>query len=605
MKTNLTEFADKVRETADIVDIIGSSIALKRSGASYKGLCPFHKEKTPSFHVHPGKQLFHCFGCGVGGDVIKFLMLFDRINYRIAIEQLANRLGLPIPDLISQPKEEGLEKRRRAILEVNQFALEFYQKILETSEAKGARDYLEKRGVSRELIRTFRIGFAPDRWEDLLTASKKKGYSAPLLEEAGLALPGKKSGSYYDRFRGRIIFPIFNLQGQCVGFGGRILGEGEPKYINSPESEVYKKGKILYGLNIAREQLREDQPVLLVEGYMDLIALYKHGFQTGAATLGTALTDDQARLLKRFTKEVVFVYDGDAAGQKAMIRGCEVFLGQSLSVKVVILPDLDDPDTFLSRHGKEEFSRILETKRDFIDFFLETGRKSYNLNTPEGKINILDLLKPMLSRVHQPILFDDYIRRLSEALKIESKLILRHIKARTTTSLSRIRETIQQQVSSDIPLLEMIFLKIFLEYPALRNQANEYINPEWLTSPQVKKYMDLIMKEQIEELPEIQEYTRILTQATEEEGKLLRELAFCEFEQEVDLDFLIFLINRIHMTFEARIRHNLVLEIQKKEKQGGTENQDISILTDLIHNKTKDIWETRKNLFHKEGNSVS
>lgn len=605
MKTSLTEFADKVRETADIVDIIGSSVALKRSGASYKGLCPFHKEKTPSFNVHPGKQLFHCFGCGVGGDVIKFIMLFDRVNYRSAIEQLSHRLGLPIPELISQPREEGLEKRRRAILEVNQFALDHYQRQLKTREAKGARDYLQERGITSDLIGLFRIGFAPDRWDDLLTASRKKGYSASLLEAAGLALPGKKSGSHYDRFRGRIIFPIFNIQGQCVGFGGRILGEGEPKYINSPESEVYKKGKILYGLNLAREHLRQDQPVLLVEGYMDLIALYKHGFQTGAATLGTALTDDQARLLKRFTKEVVFVYDGDEAGQKAMIRGCEVFLGQSLSVKVVILPDLDDPDTFLSKHGTAEFTQILETKKDFIDFFLETGRKSYDLNTPEGKINLLDLLKPLLSRVHQPILFDDYIRRLSEGLKLEPKLILRHIKARTTSSLRQIRETIQQQISGNIPLLEMIFLKIILEYPDLRSQAYEYIKPEWLSSPQIEKYMDFIMKEQTSETTEPLDYTRILNQITEEEGRLLRELAFCDFEQEVDSDFLTLLINRIRLNYEAQIRHNLVLEIQKKEKQGGGESQDISDLTDLIHDKTKEIWQTRKNLFHKEEKSVS
>ncbi|MBN1901611.1 DNA primase, partial [Candidatus Sumerlaeota bacterium] len=596
MKTNLTEFAEKVRETANIVDIIGSSISLKRSGASYKGLCPFHKEKTPSFHVHPGKQLFHCFGCGVGGDVIKFIMLFDRLDYRNAIEQLAHRIGLPMPELVSQPKEEGLEKRRRAIFEVNQFALERYQRMLKSPEANAARDYLVKRGITGELIRRFGIGYAPDRWDDFLVAAGKKGFSASLLEEAGLVLPGKKGGNFYDRFRGRIIFPIFNLQGQCVGFGGRILDKGEPKYINSPESEVYKKGKLLYGLNLAREQLREDQPVLLVEGYMDLIALYKHGFQTGVATLGTALTDDQARLLKRFTKEVVFVYDGDEAGQKAMIRGCEVFLGQSLSVKVVTLPEMDDPDTFLAKHGKEQFSNILETKRDFLDFFLETGRKMYNLNTPEGKINMLDLLKPMLSRVHQPILFDDYIRRLSEALKIELKLILKHIKARTTTSLNQIRETIQKQVTSDIPLLEMILLKILVEFPDLRSLVHEYMNPDWLTSPQVKKYMEILLKEQTGEFPETGEYSRMLTEAPEEDGRFLRELAFCEFEQKVDPDFLSLLMRRIHMAYESQVRHNLVLEIRNKEINGQKQEHDITALTDIIHNKTKDIWKTRKNL---------
>ena len=598
LKTSLTEFTNKVRDAADIVEIIGSFVPLKKTGASFKGLCPFHKEKTPSFHVHPGKQVFHCFGCGVGGDIVKFWMMHERVNFRTALEHLAHRLGIPIPRLTAQPQDEIQEKRIRNILSVNQFALEYFERLLNSAPGKSAREYLDKRGVPDRLRKQFHLGYAPDRWEDLITAARNKGYSTELLQSAGLALPGKKAGGFYDRFRGRIIFPILNIQGECVAFGGRILGEGEPKYLNSPETEVYKKGKLLYGLNIAKDSLRNEEPALVVEGYMDLIALHKFGFTTGVATLGTALTEDQARILKRFTREILFIYDGDEAGQTAMIRGCEVLLGQSLIVKVVTLPDLEDPDTFLGKHGTEAFKQILEQRKDFLDFFLEVGRKKYNINTPEAKIRILELFKPILGRVYQPILFDDYTRRLAEGLRLEQNLIARYIRS-TGGAAQAAGEMIHEHISQNITLVEKGLLKILIENPELRTHAMSHINREWISSPLVRKFLDLLLDVAQDETRAEISLSNLLEESTEDEGQFLREIIFYEIGDRANTELLSLVLNRLRMTYESSIRHTLVLEIQKLERDGNKEMEKLLSIADGIHDKTRKIWETRRTLFKR------
>jgi len=599
MKTSLREFAAKVRETADIVDIIGSVIPLKRTGSTFKALCPFHREKTPSFNVHPVRQIFHCFGCGIGGDVIKFWMMHERLDFRSAVETLAHRLGLPIPELSTTPEDVSREKKRRLLFEVNQFALKYYKKRLETKSGVEAREYLSRRGVEQELCENFQLGWATENWDDFLTAAGKNGYSSELLHEAGLILTGKTKGSFYDRFRGRIIFPILDLQGHCVAFGGRILSmsSDEPKYLNSPETDTYKKGKILYGLHLAREALRGEQPALLVEGYMDIIALYKYGFTTGVASLGTALTEDQARLLKRFTKEVIFIYDGDEAGQQAMLRGCEVLLGQSLLVGVVVLPEKDDPDTFLAHHGAKTLQSLIEKRIDFLDFFLETGRKKFNINTPEGKIAVLDMLKPILEQVHQPIMFNDFTMRLSSGLKLEQKLIIQHIRAKSENMKKSVGEIIYKQAKEGIPILELGLLKILIENPDLRETVQQELDSDWLTNPVVKTFIQRLLQP-TSGGEEINNYTGLEEHVSEEEAQLLREIAFLDtlLPEEPGREMLPIILKRLHIDHEAKSRHNMVMEIQKLEKEMGAD-KDTSGLTDGIHKKTLQIWQTRKNLF--------
>ena len=597
MKTSLREFAAKVRETADIVDIIGSVIPLKRTGSTFKALCPFHREKTPSFNVHPAKQIFHCFGCGIGGDIIKFWMLHERLDFRSAVENLARRLGLPVPELSATPEDVSKEKKRRLLFEVNEFALKYYKKRLETKAGVEAREYLSRRGVEQELCEDFQLGWATENWDDFLAAAGKNGYSSELLHEAGLILPGKTKGSFYDRFRGRIIFPILDLQGHCVAFGGRILTSGEPKYLNSPETETYKKGKVLFGLHLAREALRGEQPALLVEGYMDLIALYKFGFTTGVASLGTALTEDQARLLKRFTKEVIFIYDGDEAGQQAMLRGCEVLLGQSLLVGVVVLPEKDDPDTFLARHGAKTLQSLIEKRIDFLDFFLETGRKKFNINAPEGKIAVLDMLKPILEQVHQPIMFNDFTMRLSSELKLDQKLIIQHTRAKSENMKKSVGEVIYKQAKEGIPLLELGLLKILIENPDLREAVQQELNPDWLTNPIVKAFIQRLLQS-ASGGQEISNYTGLEEHVSEEEAQLLREITFLDtlMPEEPGGKMLPIILKRLHIVHEAKSRHNMVMEIQKLEREMSAD-KDTSGLTDGIHQKTLQIWQTRKNLF--------
>ena len=595
MKSTLKEFSTEVRDAADIVDVVGSFVSLKRSGSGYKGLCPFHNEKTPSFHVHPGKQIFHCFGCGVGGDVIKFWMQHEKVGFRVALEQLGRKYNISIPRFSSRETDDKEERIRRVLLAVNEFALNYFHNRLNSEAGKAAREYLQKRGIDEEIIDRFKLGFAPDGWENILKAADKNGYSAKAVKAAGLALPGKKkTGHFYDRFRKRVMFPVFDLQGNCVAFGGRILGDGEPKYLNSPETKVYHKGRVLYGLNIAKNSLRQDQPALLVEGYMDLIALNRFGFSNAAATLGTALTEQHARLLKRFTHEVIFLYDGDEAGQRAMLRGCEVLLSQSLGVKVLILPEGEDPDTFLAKHGADAFREFIDHKKDFLDFFLAAGKKRFNIQTPEGKIGVLDMLRPALNRIHHPILLDDYSRRLGEALSLDQSLIKRHLRSRSSRTRSETGENIRKLTSENIPVIESGFLKIIIETSSLRREAAQNLELEWISSERIRNLVQKTLEEQEESIT----YSTLQDAVSEEDGAFLRKLALNDsiVSEGADAEILRFVLRRLELEHKKRIRHQLVMEAKKMDAEK-EEGADIKTITDSIHQNSRDVLEKRKFLF--------
>lgn len=594
LKTSLTEFAQKVREEADIVDIIGTFVRLKRSGSGYKGLCPFHKEKTPSFHVHPGKQIFHCFGCGVGGDVIKFWMMHERVRFTEAAEQLAHRLGIPIPRFTFSKKDESAEKTRRDLLAVNEFALGYFRKIFSSTEGRKAQLYLKDRGLTKELVDRFSIGFAPDGWENLIRAAEKKGFSPEILEKAGLVLPGKKGSGYYDRFRNRVIFPIFDVQGRCVAFGGRILGEGEPKYLNSPETDIYKKGKLLYGLNLARRELTETSPALIVEGYMDLIALHKYGFTRCAATLGTALTDGHARLLKRYVREVIFIYDGDEAGQNAMIRGCEVLLGRSLSVSVVMLAEGDDPDTFLQKHGSEEFQDILDQKKDFLEFYLDIISEKHDFKSAAGKISALEALKPVMDRVVQPVLFKDCIRRISERLRLEENVVIRHLRTRSRYRREAAEEIIQRQTVK-CSAVEAGFLRLVVDHPELRKEAEPVFREKWIFSPLVMKNVEKIYTESEKE----HTFETLIESSEESEQAFLREIFFMEsFEMEPRV-LLTHLMKRLQALHTERTRRKMIEDLKKLEETSEKDDQSENI-TKMIHENSRRIIEVRSTFSSKE-----
>jgi len=414
------EVIDRVREATDIVEVIGQSVALKRSGANFKGLCPFHQEKTPSFTVHAGKQIYRCFGCGAGGNVFNFLMQRQGLGFVEAVKQLAQRAGIALPE-DGQDAAEAQEKsrhRERLLDLLDQAAAWYRRQLKETPEANEARLYASQRGLGEESQEAFRLGYAPRDAGTLIRAAAAKGWDESLLMEAGLLSKGE-DGRIYARFRSRLLYPICNPAGRVVGFGGRLLGPGEPKYLNSPETPVFSKGSLLYALPQARDAIMRRRQALLVEGYMDALACHQAGLPFAVATLGTALGEAHAKLLKRYADEVALVYDSDAAGVAAARRGSEVLLAAGLSVKVLSVPGAKDPDEFLKARGRQAFEQALAQALSAPAFFVQSslsqmgGLDKADLHARAG---ILQGLFPLLALFPTAVEADGHLREAARAL---------------------------------------------------------------------------------------------------------------------------------------------------------------------------------------------
>lgn len=389
------ETIQEIRDRVDIVEVVSRYLPLKRSGANYQGLCPFHQEKTPSFNVNSARQIFHCFGCGVGGNVFSFLMRMEGLNFPEAVRQLADKVGVEIEEHEKSPEDirrlESIERLAR----INEAAGEFYhQLLLKENAGTVGRKYLRARGYEGETVRTFRLGFAPEGWETLKNNLSSK-FATADLRRTGLLRPGKQGRGDYDLFRNRLLFPIHDLKGRIVAFGGRVLDDSLPKYINSPETELYHKGKVLYGLHQARESIRQSDQVMVVEGYFDVLALHQAGFPNTVATCGTALTQDHARLLKRFANKILLIFDQDAAGINAMFRAMDVLLPSGLTVSVVMLPAGEDPDSLVNSKGRNGFQSFLDAARPVLEVFIEKQLKSHD-ESAEGRARAA---KQILSRL--------------------------------------------------------------------------------------------------------------------------------------------------------------------------------------------------------------
>ncbi len=376
-------FVDEVRRKNDIVEVISEYIPLKRAGKNYKALCPFHTEKTPSFIVSPDKQIFHCFGCGVGGDVIGFVMKIERISFQDAVLRLAERAGMSLKDIDPAMLTREARERER-IYKLNELALYFFESNLWGEEGSEALSYLKRRGISFPTIKAFRIGYAPLSRDALLNFMIKKGIYPEELVRAGL-VSSSLDGKHYDKFRGRVIFPIMDERGRILGFGGRSLTGEEPKYLNSPETPVFSKKKILFGIDKALKYARSEDRIVLVEGYMDMIKLFQEGIRFTIASLGTSLTERQASLIARYVSRVFIAYDADSAGESATLRGLSLLINKGLRVSVVELPRGSDPDEFVSEHGREAFENLLDRARSFWEFRMEIIFRDYNPSDMENK----------------------------------------------------------------------------------------------------------------------------------------------------------------------------------------------------------------------------
>ncbi|SKC79475.1 DNA primase [Maledivibacter halophilus] len=407
------ELIKEVSERNDIVEIVSEYVSLKKSGKNYKGLCPFHNEKTPSFIVSEDKQLFHCFGCGQAGDVIKFVMEKENLDFIDALELLAERCNIDLSEYTNNNYNKEKANRKNKLYKINREAAIYFFRNLNKNHNKGI-EYLQNRGLSTEIIKKFGLGYSINEWERLNRYLLSKGYSQELIYETGLVVERKDKKGYYDRFRNRVIFPIISTTKKVIGFGGRVLDDSVPKYLNSPESPIFNKGSVLYGLNLARNQLGEEKRLIVVEGYTDVISLYQFGIKNVVATLGTALTKNHANLFKRYCEEVIIAYDSDSAGEAATIRGMDILDEVGCRIKVIRLNSKMDPDEYIRKFGADSFREKIEMSLPLIDYKMEKIKNENNLDTNEGKISFVRESIKIIKPIKSPIKRDVYIEKLSK-----------------------------------------------------------------------------------------------------------------------------------------------------------------------------------------------
>jgi len=409
------QFIDDLVSRCDVAEIVASYVPLTRKGTNLWGLCPFHNEKTPSFSVSPDKQIYHCFGCGKGGGAISFIMELENLTYPDAIRHLAKMQGMEVPEEQFSP---DVRKKRVRLLELNTAAARFYHKTLISPAGAVGADYFARRGLSRNILRQFGLGMAPDGWDKLLLAMAELGYDKYDLVDAGLAVRGDK-GRIYDRFRNRVMFPIINVRSEVIGFGGRVLDDSTPKYLNSNDTLVYNKSRNLFGLNVAKNT--KAGHIILTEGYMDTIALHQAGFDCAVASLGTAFTDDHAKLLSRYTGEVILSFDGDEAGQKAANRTIPILERAGLAVNVLQMKGAKDPDEFIKSFGSEAFGKLLDKSENHIEFRLNQIASNYHLTDDENRISYLQEAAAYVATLSSPIEREIYGVRVAETARVTSK----------------------------------------------------------------------------------------------------------------------------------------------------------------------------------------
>lgn len=495
-------FLQELKMKTDIEDVISTYVTLKRRGATLVGLCPFHNEKTPSFTVYPATQSFYCFGCGAGGDAITFLKKIENLDYLDAVKTLAQRAGLQMPQ---EGFDDSLSKRRRRILEMNREAARFYHRVLLSPEGKVGYDYYIGRALSAATINHFGLGFAPNQWDALLKHMRAKGYQPAELVDAGLARKGQKG--YYDNFRNRVMTPIIDVRGNVIAFGGRVLDDSKPKYINTGDTLVYKKTNELFALNFAKDS--KEDALILCEGYMDVIAMHQAGFTNAVAGCGTALTTEQVRLISRYAKEVILTYDADEAGQKALQKAMTLFDQTDVKVRIPALVGGKDPDEIIRTYGRDKFKGMLEGASNETEFRLLALRRQYNLATTQGKIDFIGGALQILATL-PPVEQDLYVSRLSEELGVERQnmkvqlqdLVARQGNRREKREFNRIvqenmRKTARETMATDASLRKLRaedrLISLLLRYPDCSRLCKDF-DPQWLTPGFAQRVFTLILQ---------------------------------------------------------------------------------------------------------------
>lgn len=468
------DLIEEIKTNNDIVDVISQYVVLKRSGRNFFGLCPFHKEKTPSFSVSPDKQIFHCFGCGVGGNVIHFVSKIENLNFKDTLEMLANRANIPLPTLSSSPQEEKIANLKAKVYKINEEAARFYHENLYKSTSKLAQEYIKKRELNNKTLQSFLIGYS-GKFDELYQLLKSKGFSEEEILASSL-VNKTENGKFIDRFRGRLMFPIQDVQGRVIAFGGRVLDDSKPKYINSPENIVYSKGRHLFGLNVAKKG--DTKRIIIVEGYMDAISLYQRGITNVVASLGTALTERQGWLLRKNCEQVIIGYDADGAGQAATMRGLEILQNMGCDMRILQIYGAKDPDEFIRKYGPERFLKCVDNSISLVEFKVKNLKQGLNIENVNDKIKFLNQIAKILSSVDNNIEKEIYIDKISIEYGISKEAIysevnkLTYSKIKDTKVLERPvsnyvrRENIEEKKIDEATLKrEKMLIYILLNYP--------------------------------------------------------------------------------------------------------------------------------------------
>lgn len=496
---------EEIKNRLDIVDLISEYVTLKHAGQNWKGLCPFHTEKTPSFTVSPSKQIYHCFGCNSGGDIFSFLVKYENVTFPEAVNILAKKAGVEIK---SYRKDAAKAGEKEILLNMHKEAVSFFQQQLVKNE-KASR-YLGERGIDMKTQKLFNLGYAPRTWNALLNHLSAKGYKVDLIKKAGLATQGTKGT--YDTFRDRLMFPIYDLKGDAIAFGGRAINGDEPKYLNSPETIIFNKRMVLYGLQRAKSSIKEAGYVLFMEGYLDVITAHLHGFINSVAPLGTAFTQEHAKLIKRFVDDVILVFDSDEAGRKASIAAANILFENGLNVKILTLPDKEDPDSFLRKNGREAFQELLERPLTIIDFYmrLKGDRRS-----------IAHEAIQTIFRISDRVLQGHYVKMLSEKLRINEFFIIEELKKLQKSNNSQATKATSKSPSRPKSLDEIYILKLLLQLPERTGEITDIFAEEDFKHSAVRSIFKKIKAG-------LTDFNELLLQSEGDEKDLLTEVSMKE-----------------------------------------------------------------------------
>ena len=497
---DLKDIIEEIKSRCDIVDVISDYMQLKSSGSNYTGLCPFHSEKTGSFMVSKSKQIYKCFGCNAGGDVISFVMRYENVDFMDAVKILARRCGITLERNISEEEKKKIQEINK-FREIHTEAARFYFANLLGTKNPGY-EYLKKRGLSDKIIKKFGLGYSLNSWNSLMNYLLAKGYDKTDLVKCGLVTHKTETNKYFDRFRNRVMFPIFNYNGKVIGFGGRVLDDSLPKYLNSPETLVFNKRLNLYGLNISKKSIKDDT-LILVEGYMDLISLYQNNIENVVATLGTALTIEQARLIRKFAKNVIISYDSDQAGQNAPLRAIDILLQADIKVKILNLKDCKDPDDFIKKYGFEGYKKAMEDSDYYIKYKIDILKKKYNLNNDSQKMSFVEEATFMLKKLKSPIEKDLYAKYLSDLTNISIESIRASVGIKVNSNYNKtnkrntnVHKKIEQmsKIQDGYLKVEAKFIKLLMENKNLRESVLQDINEQQFLFDETKEIFNYIIK---------------------------------------------------------------------------------------------------------------